>query len=425
MSAYPLSPALSGHTEATSTENAARILLALFVFGGSFVMFEPSPYEILFIPTLLLFVLAGLRVHVSSFPMIVLLVLFNIGGVLALPQAIRYENTVQYVIISVFMAANAVFFAALMTTHTLARFEVLKRAYIWSAVIAAFLAIIGYFDVAGLSETLTRYNRAKALFKDPNVFAPFLVLPLVLLLQDMLLGSIRKIIAALPFYLVILFGAFLSFSRAAWTHVVLSSALMVFFLLIFSSTTRLRLRVAFVSFFGAALLAAGLAAVITIPEVRSVFEERASLSQSYDVQDGGRFSNQARGLRYIVDRPLGLGPYGFSRIFPSDPHNVYLNAFFAYGWLGGVSYFALIVLTWAMGFWALFLRSPYRLPLGAVMATFSILTLEGIIIDTDHWRHFFLLLGLVWGFVAAVMKWRQTNPAPISEQSYTRRTTTG
>ena len=26
---------------------------------------------------------------------------------------------------------------------------------------------------------------------------------------------------------------------------------------------------------------------------------------------------------------------------------------------------------------------------------------EGIVIDTDHWRHYFLMLGIVWGLVAA------------------------
>ncbi len=28
---------------------------------------------------------------------------------------------------------------------------------------------------------------------------------------------------------------------------------------------------------------------------------------------------------------------------------------------------------------------------------------EGFIVDTDHWRHFFLLLGLIWGLTAATI----------------------
>jgi hypothetical protein len=40
-----------------------------------------------------------------------------------------------------------------------------------------------------------------------------------------------------------------------------------------------------------------------------------------------------------------------------------------------------------------------------------------MVIDTDHWRHFFLLLGMVWGFAAAtrhhVQQERQAIPSPV------------
>jgi len=32
---------------------------------------------------------------------------------------------------------------------------------------------------------------------------------------------------------------------------------------------------------------------------------------------------------------------------------------------------------------------------------------EGLIVDTDHWRHFFLVLGLVWGLGAATINFRR------------------
>ena len=37
-----------------------------------------------------------------------------------------------------------------------------------------------------------------------------------------------------------------------------------------------------------------------------------------------------------------LGPLHFQKIFGQDPHNVYINAFASYGWLGGISYFLLM-----------------------------------------------------------------------------------
>jgi hypothetical protein len=40
---------------------------------------------------------------------------------------------------------------------------------------------------------------------------------------------------------------------------------------------------------------------------------------------------------------------------------------------------------------------------------------EGFVIDTDHWRHFFLLLGLIWGLAAATIKLlREAAAAPLA-----------
>ena len=49
--------------------------------------------------------------------------------------------------------------------------------------------IIGYFNVGGLGPYFTRYENSRAAvpFKDPNVFGPFLVPPIVWLCQDLLL----------------------------------------------------------------------------------------------------------------------------------------------------------------------------------------------------------------------------------------------
>jgi hypothetical protein len=49
--------------------------------------------------------------------------------------------------------------------------------------------IIGYFNVGGLGPYFTLYENSRAAvpFKDPNVFGPFLVPPIVWLCQDLLL----------------------------------------------------------------------------------------------------------------------------------------------------------------------------------------------------------------------------------------------
>ena len=33
---------------------------------------------------------------------------------------------------------------------------------------------------------------------------------------------------------------------------------------------------------------------------------------------------------------------------------------------------------------------------------------EGFVIDTDHWRHFYLLLGIIWGLAAVTQRQART-----------------
>ena len=48
------------------------------------------------------------------------------------------------------------------------------------------------------------------------------------------------------------------------------------------------------------------------------------------------------------------------------------------------------------------IRTPYQQTTIAVFAGyFGVATGESFIIDTDHWRHTFLLMGLMWGLIAA------------------------
>jgi hypothetical protein len=57
-----------------------------------------------------------------------------------------------------------------------------------------------------------------------------------------------------------------------------------------------------------------------------------------------------------------------------------------------------------MGWLTIFIRSPWQTYVIITYATFVGEIAEGFIIDTDHWRHFFLLLGMVWGLGAANIK---------------------
>jgi hypothetical protein len=133
-----------------------------------------------------------------------------------------------------------------------------------------------------------------------------------------------------------------------------------------------------------------------------MFKQRASFEQSYDAGRFGRFGRYILGADMALDLPLGIGPLQFNRYFPEDTHNSYLNAFMSGGWLSGVCYPALVFITALNGFRYIFVRAPWQRAYLAVFAAYLGTVGESFIIDTDHWRHFWMMLGLMWGmFVAA------------------------
>lgn len=85
-----------------------------------------------------------------------------------------------------------------------------------------------------------------------------------------------------------------------------------------------------------------------------------------------------------------------------EPHNTYVNVLHAYGWGGGLAYWVLVGLTFWRGVSGLTIKSDNRLLLIPLIAAFVPLAMEGAIIDTDHWRVFYLLTGLIWGVTARV-----------------------
>jgi hypothetical protein len=53
-----------------------------------------------------------------------------------------------------------------------------------------------------------------------------------------------------------------------------------------------------------------------------------------------------------------------------------------------------------LGFRHVFLRTPWQATYIAVYCAFIGTVAESAIIDSDHWRHYFLLLGVLWGLMA-------------------------
>ena len=117
-------------------------------------------------------------------------------------------------------------FAAFVAKRPEAHARLILSAYTWAAVAAALGGIAGYFDlVPGAHELMTRWGRATGLFKDPNVFGPFLVPALVYALSRLAGAPLRKSLLPLGVLGVVGFAILLSFSRGAWINLAVAVAI--------------------------------------------------------------------------------------------------------------------------------------------------------------------------------------------------------
>ncbi|HWF95176.1 MAG TPA: O-antigen ligase family protein [Xanthobacteraceae bacterium] len=388
------------------------LLLWLMGFAGAFVFIEPSPYEIVGLASMLLLVLTGISLRPALMPLALMLILLNIGYAIAVVQVSGESKPVTWVWISIFLAVTAVFYAAILSTNTQARLDHLLRGYLAAALVAAAAGIVAYFHLFGsLSDLFVLYGRARGTFNDPNVLGAFLVLPAALLFQRILIGRASAVVGNGILLLVLLAGLFLTFSRAAWGQFGLAALVVMGSSIVTARSAKSRIRIVSIAIMGAVMGAIFLGALLSIHQVSDLFNERATLDQSYDVGHFGRFGRYVLGAELALDRPLGIGPLQFSSFFGEDPHNSYLNAFMSGGWLSGFAYLTLTAVTLAAATRFLRADTPWRSSYQVIYAAYLGVVIESAIIDIDHWRHYFLILGALWGLMVASRPYMAIGPA--------------
>jgi hypothetical protein len=402
MSVAAAAPARTGSGPRLATESLRGALLWLMVFSGAFVFIEPSPYEVVGLLTIFMFVVTGLSLPRPVAPLLLLLILLNIGYAVAVLQVIDQPKPVIWVGVSAYLAVTAIFYAAAVSANTERRLDLIMRGYLAAAVIAALVAIAAYFHLFGsLSEMFLRYSRARGTFNDPNVLGAFVILPALLAFQRVLIGRPSEIVRGGIALLILVAALLLSFSRGAWGQFAFCAVMLMGLTFITSRSPQQRVRIIALTLVGVFLLAVFVAALLSIGKVAELFEVRASLDQSYDVGHTGRFGRYILGLQVALDRPFGLGPFQFQFLFfPEDPHNTFLNSFMVGGWLGGVAYATLVLVSVVFGARFVTVATPWRPTYQAFYVAYVGTVAESVIIDIDHWRHYYLLLGVLWGLMA-------------------------
>ncbi|MDJ0612184.1 MAG: hypothetical protein QNJ29_00805 [Rhizobiaceae bacterium] len=376
-------------------DRLANAALALAVFSGGFVIFEPAPYELLLAGLLAIFFLLGLRVPKEIMPLLIPVTTFTIGGLISSFMIDDYQRGLIYNAVTFFLGMTSVFFA-LLIKQDMGRIRLIFRAYVLAAVATSTLGILGYFGLPGF-DLFTRYDRAQGAFADPNVFAPFLIVPILYLMYGVMNRSATLLPVRLGLLSILLLGELLAGSRAGWGLTVLTAGLFYAVLLMNEPQAKVRAKYILMGVFGLASLIVATIGALQVDAVWEIISQRAKVVQEYDGARIGRFARHAIGFELALSKPLGIGNLEFGQIYGEDEHNVYLRSLLSYGWLGFVSWLAIVLWPLIAGFKLLFAKRPWQPYFQIAYVVFFGHLLVGWVIDIDHWRHVYLIIGILWG----------------------------
>jgi hypothetical protein len=397
----------SSVTSAPRVMALQRALVWLVGASGAVVFIEPSPYEVVTLAATVMFFATGLRLRLVFMPLLLLLFLLNTGYSIGAIPFIDQSEVANWIATSWYMAVTVIFFAMVVSEDTEARLDMLRRGLIVGGLVAAISGIAGYFNlVPGGHDLLTLYERARGTFKDPNVLGAFLILPALFALQSVVSDRLGKSFRSTVALGIMALAILLAFSRAAWGGLAITSGFMLALMVLTSPSRAQRSRIIVMSVVAVIVVVMLLAVLLSFDSVGEMFRQRASFDQSYDEGRFGRFGRHILGADMALDLPFGIGPLQFHNYFPEDTHNSYLNAFMSGGWLAGVCYPALVLITVIMGFRHVFVRVPWQRAYLAIFSAFLGTVGESFVIDTDHWRHFWMMLGAMWGMFAAAQPYK-------------------
>jgi hypothetical protein len=392
-----------------------RALVWLVGASGAIVFIEPSPYELMTLTATVIFFATGLRLRLVFMPLLLLLFLVNTGYTISAIPFLDTPEVANWIATSWYMAVTVMFFAMVVSEDTQARLDMLRRGLIVGALIASITAIAGYLNlVPGGHDLLTLYERARGTFKDPNVLGAFLILPALFVLQSVVSDGFGKSFRSTIALGIMTLAILLAFSRAAWGGLAITAGFMLALMVLTSRSPAQRSRIIITAVVAVVVVVLLIAVLLSFDSIGEMFKQRASFDQSYDEGRFGRFGRHILGAQMALDLPFGIGPLQFHNYFPEDTHNSYLNAFMSGGWITGICYPALVFITVIMGFRHLFVRVPWQRAYLAIFAAFLGTVGESFVIDTDHWRHFWMMLGTMWGMFAAARHYRATSDQPLT-----------
>ncbi|MDU8913850.1 O-antigen ligase family protein [Aestuariicoccus sp. MJ-SS9] len=393
-----------------SVQAPAFTLILLSLVTGFVVVIEPAPTDMFFALGFgLLVIVAGSRLYVprSLYLVYGLLLAYVVLSVISLYQAHVVTFGLRYFLITLYLLLIPPVFVHFNVLFGRSAADRMQWAFILGATFSAIVGLMALLHVAPGPATLYFKSddglRLSPLFKDPNVFGPYMSAAGLLLVSRMCCQSARRRFMGFALAGFILLMMFLAFSRGAWINSAIAAATFVFGMLVFGRSWR---QIKWVLIL---LLIASVAMLVAMPllldelGLTQFLADRARL-QGYDDH---RFENWENAFGVIVAEPLGIGPGHYvgrndfaQSAFDLATHNLYLKVAVENGWLSFLSFFGAIGCILAMLLGSFFRRDA-RLPIRIMIFAIILGQLaNSLAVDSLHWRHLFVLLGFACGEIA-------------------------
>jgi hypothetical protein len=364
--------------------------VALGVLLLAAVRIEPAPADLVF-GVLIAVAFATWRFDLQRVPLSITLLVsaFLALNLIASIEAIDPARAVNYFAITLYLGVFGLWLAAYVDSVRRARLVLL--AYLAAAVLSAALACLALMAPFPGSSAFVSGPRAQGLFKDPNVFGPFLVPAALVLMEELVAPRLLRLrfLPKLALLSIVTTGVLFSFSRAAWLNLVVGALVLLSVLALRRGGGRQAMTLLVCALAAGAALFGAVAATSSL----SFLEQRAGV-QVYDTQ---RFGAQLSGLEFATEYPLGVGPGQFERVSDISAHSTYVRAVAEEGVLGMLVVLGLMVLT--LGFAARNAAAgfdAYGIGSAALFGAWAGLLANSFFVDTLHWRHLWLVAALIW-----------------------------
>lgn len=382
---------------------------ALACFLLAVVRAEPAPVDVLF-AVLMLTTSVSLRIR----PQVPAIVLFPLAGfivvsLISATNADEFSRAVRFELITLYLIVLAVWLSWIFTQARWLRVAVL--AYVISAATFSVLTTLALaVPFPGSDALLYEGVRAMGLFKDPNVFGPFLIPAAAIaideLLQPRLLPWSRPVSSAL--FCILSAATVLSFSRGAWVNLALTVAVVVLVHVFRRGGGRALLRA--ITVLGVAGLM-GLS-VLSLTGSLELLELRSGL-QSYDTD---RFGAQITAFDRATEHVFGHGPGQSEAALRISTHSFFARAVFEQGLLGLAILVAVLAATLYCSWIVVRRNVPSGVGSAALLGSWVGLIASSAVVDTVHWRIMWFVAALIWTSYLAgeAGQARRLAPAPPS-----------